>query len=144
MRLVFPRLQDALRFRFHVLAYGWWGRCRHWQHDPGRSRSCNPLLRRPMPHTLDHGATGEDNHLHNAAAANRARCTRMRARVCVCVSVIVCMRLRVPVCLSGHVCTRVRRAGFCCYMHARSQDIFDALRIALSYGAFASTDASSP
>ena len=29
---------------------------RRLQHDPGRTRTCNPRLRRPMPYPLGHGA----------------------------------------------------------------------------------------
>ena len=30
--------------------------CMHEQDDPGRTRTCNPQLRRPMPYPLGHGA----------------------------------------------------------------------------------------
>ena len=37
---------------FATMAYAWM-----LQNDPGRTRTCNPRLRRPMPYPLGHGAS---------------------------------------------------------------------------------------
>ena len=34
------------------------------QNDPGRTRACNPRLRRPMPYPLDHGASCIPTFVH--------------------------------------------------------------------------------
>ena len=33
-----------------------WGLYSAFDNDPGRTRTCNPRLRRPMPYPLGHGA----------------------------------------------------------------------------------------
>ena len=46
------------------------------QNDPGRTRTCNPRLRRPMPYPLGHGANAQDG----STSFQRSVC--MRAATC--------------------------------------------------------------
>ena len=58
----------------------------HEQDDPGRTRTCNPRLRRPMPYPLGHGANdGRDLNSPTLTDSQQAcacvpACLRARAR----------------------------------------------------------------
>ena len=73
------------------------------ENDPGRTRTCNPRLRRPMPHPLGHGACdmplGQTaiilcftnlKPVHRRVVLHRATCPRLIERHLICPGGLLC------------------------------------------------------
>ena len=71
--------------------------CMHEQDDPGRTRTCNPRLRRPMPYPLGHGAN--DRRDLNSPTLTDSQ------QACACVPACLRARARVTTSLSQRAAT---------------------------------------